>query len=46
MYHGTVSYSDGKECLLKSLSRVLTILVEILLFTERRDSVLIRLFAS
>ena len=46
MYRGTVSYSDGKERLLQSLPRVLTILFEIFLFTERRDSILSRFFAS
>jgi hypothetical protein len=46
MYHGTISYVDGKERLLKCSSCVLTILFEILLCTERRDSILSRFFAS
>jgi uncharacterized membrane protein len=40
MYLGIVSYFDSKQHLLKSLPSVLIVLFEILLFTERRDSIL------
>lgn len=46
MYLGIVSYFDSKEHMLNSLSHVLTVLFEILLFTERRDGILSRCFAS